>query len=56
VAGAAVVQELVLRPVGGGADAWAWRAVDGSTYDTAAVAALCLALLEPQARGDATAD
>ena len=54
VAGAAVVRELVLRPVDRGADAWAWGATDGATYDSAAVAALCLTLLE--ARGAATAD
>ena len=28
--------------------AWAWQAVDGTTYDTEAVAALCLTLLETQ--------
>jgi hypothetical protein len=46
--GAAIARELLLRPVEGGADGWAWRAADGAVYDTDALAAHCAALLEEQ--------
>jgi hypothetical protein len=45
-AGAEVVEELVLRPVDGGASGRAWRAVDGTTYSTDALVEHCLGLLE----------
>jgi hypothetical protein len=35
-------------PTAGGAAEWAWRADDGTRYDTDALAAHCLALLEEQ--------
>lgn len=50
--GAVVVQELVLRPIERPLDGIAWRATDGTTYDTGALAAHCLALLEGQIRVD----
>jgi hypothetical protein len=56
--GATVVEELSLRPVeaegrveGDAAD-WRWRAGDGTVYDTASLAAHCLALLERQGGGE----
>ena len=55
VSGAAVVRELVLRPADCGSDVWAWRAPDGTCYDTDALVALCLPLLGAQASGDAPA-
>ena len=47
--GATIIKELVLRPIERATDA-AWRAPNGATYDTAALAAHCLALLEEQIR------
>lgn len=44
--GAAVTGELVLRPIERPPDTQVWRAADGRTYDTEALAARCLALLE----------
>ena len=54
--GAVVVKELVLRPIeeapaARGTSVWAWRALDGTTYDAAALVAHCLALLELQMDG-----
>lgn len=46
--GATVIKELVLRPVERPRDECVWRAADGSTYDTRALAAHCLALLQEQ--------
>jgi hypothetical protein len=46
--GATVVGELVLRPVERPPEDCVWRAADGTTYDTAALAARCLALLAEQ--------
>lgn len=46
VGGAVVVGELALHPVEGVAGQWIWRATDGTTYDTDALAAHCLALLQ----------
>jgi hypothetical protein len=46
--GATVMKELVLRPVERPRDECVWRAADGSTYDTEALAAQCLTLLEEQ--------
>ena len=45
---AAVVRELALRPVERPANDCVWRAADGTLYDTDALAAHCLALLEEQ--------
>jgi hypothetical protein len=46
--GATEVAELVLRPIEPPEDNSVWQAADGSRYDTAALAAKCLALLEEQ--------
>ena len=46
--GAKVVKELVLRPIESPLDDCGWRAVDGTEFDTAALAARCIALLEEQ--------
>jgi hypothetical protein len=46
--GATIVGELVLRPVERPPDDCVWRAADGTAYDTAALAARCLALLAEQ--------
>ncbi|HEX2717383.1 MAG TPA: hypothetical protein VHM67_06855 [Gemmatimonadaceae bacterium] len=47
--GATMVADLVLRPIEPpAADACLWEATDGSRYDTASLAAKCLALLETQ--------
>lgn len=51
-AGAEVVEQLVLRPVESESGAIAWRADDGTTYDTDALVVHCLALLERQMEGD----
>jgi hypothetical protein len=45
---ATVVAELVLHPVEPPADDCVWQAIDGTQYDTASLAAKCLALLEEQ--------
>ena len=45
---AVVVAELVLHPIESAADDCLWLATDGARYDTAALAAKCLALLEAQ--------
>ena len=47
--GATMVMELVLRPVEV-TDGCLWQAGDGSRYDTTALAAKCLELLETQIR------
>ena len=46
--GATTVAELVLRPIEPPADDCLWRATDGTEYETASLAAKCLALLEEQ--------
>ncbi len=46
--GAKVVRELVLRPIEDPSDDCVWRATDGSEFDTPALAARCIALLEEQ--------
>ena len=46
--GATIVGELTLRPVEESAGVFVWRAADGHSYDTDALAAKCLALLEEQ--------
>lgn len=44
--GATITGELVLRPVESSSGGFVWRAADGKTYDTDALAAKCLSLLE----------
>jgi hypothetical protein len=46
--GATIVTELVLHPIEPPAEECLWRATDGAQYDTASLAAKCLALLELQ--------
>jgi len=46
--GATIVAELMLRPIEQPADTLLWRDTDGKEYDTASLAAHCLALLEAQ--------
>jgi hypothetical protein len=43
-----VVKEVVLRPIDRPSDDFVWRATDGTEYDTAALVAQCLAMLEEQ--------
>ena len=50
--GATQVRELVLYPIPGPTDDRVWRAGDGTEYDTATLAALCLAMLELQIHDD----
>jgi len=47
-AGAKVVKELVVRPIEAPQDDCVWRAIDGTEFDTDALAARCIALLEEQ--------
>ena len=49
--GATMVADFVLRPIEPPTDECLWEATDGSRYDTAALAAKCLALLETQIAG-----
>lgn len=44
--GAVVASELVFHPVDGGSDALVWKAADGRTFDSEALAAYCLTLLD----------
>lgn len=46
--GATVIADLVLRPIEPPADDCLWQTADGTRYDTASLAAKCLALLEAQ--------
>jgi hypothetical protein len=46
--GATVIADLVLRPIDPPADDCLWQTPDGTRYDTASLAAKCLALLEAQ--------
>ena len=46
--GATIVAELILRPIEPPANECLWEATDGTRYDTASLAAKCLALLEAQ--------
>jgi hypothetical protein len=45
------VRELTLAPVEDGPNGWAWRAADGTTYDTDGLVALCAAMLEELVAG-----
>jgi len=53
---ATVVKALVLRPIERPSDGCLWRATDGTEYDTASLAAHCLALLEEQIAADSPGD
>ena len=46
--GAKVMGEMVLRPIEAPIDGGVWRATDGTEFDTAALAAHCVALLHKQ--------
>lgn len=46
--GASILANLVFRPIEPPADDCVWQASDGSRYDTTALTAKCLALLEAQ--------
>ena len=46
--GAKILEELVLRPIEAPRDDCVWRAADGTEFDTAGLAARCIALLEEQ--------
>jgi hypothetical protein len=46
--GAAITQQLVLRPVQQPSDRDVWRTTTGAGYDTAGLASHCVALLEEQ--------
>ena len=46
--GATVVADLILRPIAPPTDECLWQTTDGTRYDTASLAAKCLALLEAQ--------
>jgi hypothetical protein len=46
--GATMVADLILRPIEPPADDCLWQASDGARYDTASLAAHCLAHLEAQ--------
>lgn len=46
--GATIVADLVLRPIEPPKSDCLWEATDGTRYDTASLAAKCLALLEAQ--------
>jgi len=50
--GATMIADLILRPIEPPADDFVWQANDGSRYDTASLAAHCLALLEAQIRAE----
>jgi hypothetical protein len=45
---ATTVGELILRPIEPPANGCVWQATDGTRYDTASLAAKCLALLQAQ--------
>jgi hypothetical protein len=47
---ATLLAQLVLRPIAPPTDECLWQATDGARYDTASLAAHCLALLEAQIR------
>ena len=46
--GATIVADLVLHPIEPPADNCIWQATDGTRYETASLAAKCLALLDSQ--------
>jgi hypothetical protein len=50
--GAMIVKQLVLRPIERPTDECLWRATNGTEFDTTALAAHCIGLLEEQIRVD----
>jgi hypothetical protein len=54
--GATIVKELVLHPMEKTLDDCVWRATDGTEYDTASLAAQCIAMLQNQMRAERPAD
>ena len=50
--GATVVTEMVLRPIEPPSEDALWQADDGARYDTASLAAKCIALLDAQISAD----
>jgi hypothetical protein len=46
--GATIIKELLLRPIEAPLDDCVWRSTDGDEFDTAALAAHCIALLKEQ--------
>jgi hypothetical protein len=52
-AGATVVRQQVMHPIENAAEGAFWSADDGTTYDTDALAAHCLALLNEEIGGQA---
>ena len=48
--GATMIADLILRPIDPPGGDFLWQANDGTRYDTASLAARCLALLEAQSR------
>lgn len=46
--GATIVADLILRPIDPPADDCVWQTNDGTRFDTASLAARCLALLQAQ--------
>ena len=49
---ATMVREVILHPLERPLEECLWRATDGTEYDTSALAAYCIALLEDQMRAD----
>lgn len=49
---ATVIAEFILRPIEPPTDECLWLSTEGARYDTAALAAKCLALLEAQIKDD----
>jgi hypothetical protein len=54
--GATIVKRLVLHPIERPSDDCTWRATSGTEYDTAALAAYCIGLLEEQMHADRPTD
>ena len=54
--GATIVRELVLRPIESPSGDCVWRATNGTEFDTAALAAHCIGLLEEQIQMDRPID
>ena len=46
--GAKIIKEMLVRPIEAPVDDSVWRAEDGTEFDTAGLAARCIALLEEQ--------
>lgn len=50
--GATIIKELVLYPIEHPSDDCLWRATEGTEYDTAGLAAKCIAMLQEQMRAE----